>query len=280
MRSLSATAKRLLPRVLVDPVRSLYHSGFRATLRMRFAVLERFERQSYRGMPIPPASLRYRVSETLSIGEFLWVGEASANSLERALSSAEFLFSRGQQVLDFGCGCGRTLAWLSRRYPSTSWFGVDTDEEAVRWCRENLRAAGFSTNQRQPPLPFPKESLDLIYAISVFTHLDEPDQAAWLEEFERVLKPGGLILLTFYSASVWSSLEEAPGIREGAFHFRRSRKLHGIHPEWYHTAFQNAERLASSLRRHFLNVQHVPEGLGSHDIVIARKRLLLPKKTT
>jgi SAM-dependent methyltransferase len=36
----------------------------------------------------------------------------------------------------------------------------------------------------------------LIYALSVFSHLDEPLQRAWLAEFRRLLRPGGLLVLS------------------------------------------------------------------------------------
>jgi SAM-dependent methyltransferase len=51
------------------------------------------------------------------------------------------------------------------------------------------------------------DSLDLVYAHSVLTHLTEPTATAWLAEVARVLRPGGLALMTFHDeayAQAWA----------------------------------------------------------------------------
>lgn len=42
----------------------------------------------------------------------------------------------------------------------------------------------------------PDASVDLIYGISVMTHIRESQQEAWLKELERILTPGGVMILT------------------------------------------------------------------------------------
>jgi ubiquinone/menaquinone biosynthesis C-methylase UbiE len=48
----------------------------------------------------------------------------------------------------------------------------------------------------QPKLPFSDKSVDLLYGISVMTHLTEYNQHRWLREIRRVIKPGGCVILT------------------------------------------------------------------------------------
>jgi SAM-dependent methyltransferase len=48
----------------------------------------------------------------------------------------------------------------------------------------------------EPPLPYEDGSFGLIYAFSVFTHLTEALQHAWMRECARVLRPGGLLLIS------------------------------------------------------------------------------------
>ena len=77
--------------------------------------------------------------------------------------------------------------------------GTDTDAEAIAWCRDHLPAR-FGVNAELPPLDYEDSSFDLIYAISVFTHLTEELGLAWAQELARVLRPGGYALLTTLGA--------------------------------------------------------------------------------
>jgi SAM-dependent methyltransferase len=74
--------------------------------------------------------------------------------------------------------------------------GSDLSAEAIEWCRRNLSFARFEVNGLAPPLAFESGSFDLVYALSVLTHLTEELQLAWMREFARVLRPGGRLLVT------------------------------------------------------------------------------------
>jgi SAM-dependent methyltransferase len=104
-----------------------------------------------------------------------------------------------ESVLDFGCGSGRVLVPLWRRWGGdTAFHGCDIDDGAIAWLRAHHPEIPAAVNKFRPPLPYAADSFDLVYSISVFTHLDEPDQFDWLEEVRRVLRPGGLALLTIH----------------------------------------------------------------------------------
>jgi SAM-dependent methyltransferase len=47
-----------------------------------------------------------------------------------------------------------------------------------------------------PPTSYPDQMFDLIYSYSVFSHLSEEAHLAWLKEFKRIMKPGGLLIVT------------------------------------------------------------------------------------
>ena len=59
----------------------------------------------------------------------------------------------------------------------------DINPKAVEWCRSHLDFAEVALNEIEPPLPYPAQMFDFVYALSVFTHLDEDLQHAWLREF-------------------------------------------------------------------------------------------------
>jgi SAM-dependent methyltransferase len=67
---------------------------------------------------------------------------------------------------------------------------------SIRWCRRNLTFASFEDNALAPPLPYRDGQFDLVYALSVFTHLPGPLLFAWMGEMDRIVKPGGFLIVS------------------------------------------------------------------------------------
>ncbi len=76
------------------------------------------------------------------------------------------------------------------------------DREAIEWAARNLPGGRYLAIAREPPTVFPAESFDVVYAGSVFTHLDEAPALRWLAEISRLLRPGGLLIATTHSPSL------------------------------------------------------------------------------
>ena len=93
------------------------------------------------------------------------------------------------RILDAGCGTGAGMAWLSKYGQVT---GFDVSGQAVRLSRKrgHKRLAIASLMQ----IPFAKESFDLVTSFDVLYFAGVQDEVA-LEEFARVLVPGGKIIL-------------------------------------------------------------------------------------
>ena len=94
-------------------------------------------------------------------------------------------------LLDYGCGDGqfgnRILPFCDRVY------GVDICELAIESAKDRYSEIEFRSIDPEVPLPFPDEFFDTISAIDVMEHL--LDTETILEEFGRVLKPGGTVLI-------------------------------------------------------------------------------------
>jgi len=146
------------------------------------------------GPPLPPRRLMVRVAGTADADWFLRSGRAAYDAVAAHVPPAEV-----ESVLDFGCGCGRVTRYW--RGFSGSVSGSDVSGKAVEWCRANLPFARFEQNALAPPLVFDDASFDLVYALSVFTHLTEELQLAWRDELHRVLRPGGRLFLTTHGDS-------------------------------------------------------------------------------
>jgi SAM-dependent methyltransferase len=159
------------------------------------------------GLPVPPASLIVRVAGTPDVDWFLRGGRLAAGTIRAALWRHGRRIEELAAVLDFGCGCGRvTRNWLALH--ETDVFGSDMNEEAIEWCRRNLPFATFESNGLAPPLAFETERFDLVYALSVFTHLPEEISLVWMRELERVLRPGALLVLSTHGEHYASRLSD------------------------------------------------------------------------
>lgn len=160
------------------------------------------------GFPLPPPQLAYEVAASYDLRYFLHSGEIGRQAIEEVLARGGTSIAAFTRVLDFGCGCGRMIRqWAGRN--GLQLHGCDYNPRLVGWCRDNLPFAQFKRNGSDPPLDYPAGTFDFIYCLSVFTHMTEPQQAAWMNELSRVLAPRGHLLITTQSDYHLEAFEEA-----------------------------------------------------------------------
>ncbi len=107
----------------------------------------------------------------------------------------------GGRILDVGVGTGLSLSDYSR---TTKLYGVDISEPMLRKAQSRVRALGLSNVETlavmdAKNLAFADSSFDAVVAQYVITAV--PDPEATLDEFVRVLKPGGEIILVNHVGS-------------------------------------------------------------------------------
>jgi SAM-dependent methyltransferase len=148
------------------------------------------------GLPLPPALLRARSGpQHADAAFFLRSGRRHAELIRELLAENGTDLETLDALLDFGCGCGRVLRHWSA-LDGMRRCGCDVHDTAVAWCSENLPFAEVSLTGTSPPLPYADDSFDLAYALSVFTHLTEEAQHAWVSELTRTLRPGGYLVIS------------------------------------------------------------------------------------
>jgi SAM-dependent methyltransferase len=152
------------------------------------------------GLPLPPPEMRGLVGGDLPVELFFDTGRYAATWIAEMLSRNGYEVSEMDALLDFGCGCGRVIRhWPGRT--AARLHGCDYNPYLIAWCREHLPFGEFATNGLEPPLPYADDSIDFLYSLSIFTHLDEPLQVPWMREVTRVVRPGGALLVTFQGRS-------------------------------------------------------------------------------
>ncbi|HUR78320.1 MAG TPA: methyltransferase domain-containing protein [Acidimicrobiales bacterium] len=233
---------------------------------------------------LPPAELRYRVTGVGNADWFDWSGYRTLQDYESALSGMGRSLEDFGALLDFGCGCGRVMRYLAARLPHTALTGVDIDASATDWLAAALPDADVRATQGLPPLPFADGSFDLVLGCSVFSHLDQTYQDAWLGELQRVTKPGALLLLTVNGplSFEWHATGPMRGL-DGMARLARQFKRKGFlfwegdgwerwFPDFYHSAWHKPRYIHKHWKKWF-RVRSVLEGkAGSlQDLVVLER---------
>jgi SAM-dependent methyltransferase len=103
-----------------------------------------------------------------------------------------------ERVLDFGCAAGRMLRFYPPGEPRAERWGVDIKAKHIDWAQQHLGPPmSFAVTTTSPHLPFEDGYFDLVYCLSVFTHMIELADA-WFLELRRVLRPGGYLFATIH----------------------------------------------------------------------------------
>lgn len=156
--------------------------------------------------PIPNEARRRRVAGSENLASYLQVGATVLTRLDRvAMEYFGRSFSEADAILDWGCGCGRVLQYLSPEQRS-HLTGIDIDADNIEWCRENFPEARFEVVLLEPPTALPPNGFDLIFSISVLTHLREQRQLEWLAELARIARPGAAVLLSVNGETAWLNI--------------------------------------------------------------------------
>lgn len=147
------------------------------------------------GLPAPPEELWRRWSFTLD--DYLSTGKRDVETMLETLAESGADIAGLTRILDFGCAEGRMLRVLADD-PARELWGVDVNAERIAWAQQHLvPPLRLATTTTAPHLPFPDDYFDLVFAISVFTHISELADA-WFLEVLRVLRPGGHAYLTIH----------------------------------------------------------------------------------
>ena len=98
------------------------------------------------------------------------------------------------RVLDVGCGTGELLSKLAAKYPAARLAGLDPVPEMLNVARGKLPANVDLRVGWANELPWPDSSFDVVVSCNMFHYVTHP--VAAIREMERVLRPGGQLVIT------------------------------------------------------------------------------------
>ncbi|MBI2875332.1 MAG: class I SAM-dependent methyltransferase [Candidatus Tectomicrobia bacterium] len=161
-------------------------------------------------------------------------------------------------ILDIGCGTG-LLAIASEPFigDSGKYIGIDVSKEDISFCKKHYLEDNFSfihlnvynqtyaskQNTNKMKWDISNESMDMVAALSVFTHFNEDDAIFYFREIDRVLKPGGKAIITFFllNDTYYQTLQNKSNTRSKYHNTRQdawifdqpcSKSNHWLHPQW------------------------------------------------
>jgi SAM-dependent methyltransferase len=120
-------------------------------------------------------------------------------------------------VLDIGCSTGTNLRMLiENKFINVS--GIDISPVAINWC--DLKGLPKVTLGSVTNIPFPDSFFDLVLATDIIEHVDDDSLA--IAEIQRVLKPGGYVLITVPAFNMlW-------GLQDRVSHHKRRYKINNL----------------------------------------------------
>lgn len=153
--------------------------------------------------------------------------------------------SNPRHVVNIHAGLDETSLALQEMYPAAEvtildiYDPAEMPEPSIARARRDARSALAAVKADFRRLPLPNASTDLATVIFVAHELRRPaSKEAFFRELERVIKPGGSILLVEHVRDAWNLLAFGPG----AFHFFPRR-------EWLRVAATTGFELSTEISR-------------------------------
>lgn len=241
-------------------------------------------------------------------GKYAYSEWAHVIGIFQTLMFLHLVNKKNNMILDVGCGAG-LLGIASEPFlgQEGKYVGIDVMKKDIDFCRKHYPSANFEfihfdvNNPAYAPAqkdgklkwPIESESVDLSTALSVWTHLNEEDALFYFKEINRVLKPDGKAIVTFFLLDeTYRNSLDIRARQEGRYHMTSQEQWvfdkssyesdAWFHPKWVKVP-ENAigvteaglDRLASSsgmtlIDHHQGNWKEVP-GAFFQDVLIFQK---------
>lgn len=170
-------------------------------------------------------------------------------------------FIQGGKLLEVGCGIGRGIPYLLPK--AMEYWAIDKNQQLLGALQAQYPEATFISGQVPPLKQVPDNTFDYVVSFQVIEHI--PDDKLFVQELQRVLKPGGLLLLTTpnrlrsLTRNPWHVREyTAPELSSLLQPFFSQIEMHGVggneKVERYQQA--NAASVAKWKRWDFLNLEY------------------------
>lgn len=174
-------------------------------------------------------------------GEAILTKDALYDREKTSLKILNKIDKKDGKLLDIGCGVGFFMENLEKNGSKMELHGVDFSEYNLKKAKQTSKKFKLKQCNIEEGIPYKDGFFDTVYAAELIEHLVDPDY--FLKECNRLLKPGGTILVTTPNLCAW---------------YNRILVLFGIQPLFYETSTVNPRTGAGPLK--FLKQGKIPVG--------------------
>ena len=117
-------------------------------------------------------------------------------------------------MLDWGGSTGRSVAMWHAAFPESRAHLADPIRKSIRWATHHLAPGvqAVASNAQSTRTTYAKGTFDLVFAISIWSHYNFGSNALpMLKEMHRIVKPGGVLVITTHGwPSLYSKITDKP----------------------------------------------------------------------
>lgn len=228
--------------------------------------------ETHPGIVLPPD---YDLYETFRLNYRKFMEDGALAAKEIIEWTSPYISSPEPRILDWGCGVGRITKHIRLLNPGAIIYGCDINERMIAWDKENYPGISFTVISNFVPTLYAPGFFNLVYGISILTHIEAEQQLNWITELHRILENKGVLLVTTQGSHYQSRLlpfQKAQLRRKGIFTQGYPGKGHRM-MSTYHTEahFRRLLEPYFTVREYFDGKQH-PSKMGGQDVWILIKK--------
>ncbi|HEX4853365.1 class I SAM-dependent methyltransferase [Arenimonas sp.] len=144
-------------------------------------------------------SLRHHGEANASFAQYFNVALQQYHAARQVMAALFGERAAQADVLDFACGYGRLLRFLSLAHPADRLLAAEIQPEALVFVRDAFGVATVAS-PADPALFEPGRRFDFIWVASLFSHLPPSLFEAWLRRLHACLAPGGVLCFSVHDA--------------------------------------------------------------------------------
>ncbi len=231
-------------------------------------------RKANPGLIIPPDYFLYETYK-LDYESFFKDGECTAREIIEW--TEKYLEPGPKKILDWGCGVSRIAMHINKFTDTyTSVHACDISEQMISFNKKSYSNISYSQVLYSPPTNYGNGSFDLIYGLSIFTHIEADMQDKWFKEMYRILNNHGVFLFTTHGMFFYPKLldkEKQLLVLKGVFSKEYQKKGHRMMSTY------NSHAALSKLLEKYFEILEFHDGTvdqtktGGQDLWIVRKLL-------